>query len=143
MKTASENLKTKGDFRKGDFGTSPKRDYEGLNRERKSGRVLRWWHDEVLAAGRRRVRDTRLAAANGKAARDGAWRRISLRDRRGWPSLGEAIQIRWSPDETAPADGGGRRRTAADGNGPAGNSSGQCGMVKNNSGYSGIVIQPS
>ena len=55
-----------------------------------------------------------LATVDSVAARGIAWRRICLRHRQGWPSLEEAIQIRWSPDKTVTgtaADSGGQGQT--------------------------------
>ena len=48
-------------------------------------------------------------------ARGGAWTGGWFRHRWGWLSLGEALQIWWSPAKTEVARDDGRRRTVADG----------------------------
>ena len=67
---------------------------------------------------------TRLFAAEREAARGGASTGGWFRHRWGWLSLGEALQIQWSPAKTEVAGDGGRRRTVADCGGTVADSDG-------------------
>jgi len=65
------------------------------------------------------------------AARGGTWTGGWFRHWWGWLSLGEALQIQWSPAKTEVAGDGGQRRTVANGGGIVADSDG---FVKSDSG---------
>ncbi|KOM28270.1 hypothetical protein LR48_Vigan511s009300 [Vigna angularis] len=88
---------------------------EGQKREMEVRRHDRKWRNVIPTQGRRRVMNTRPRTTRERRhvtahadETETSTTTVSPRNQRGWPLLKEAVQIRWSLDESATVADGGR-----------------------------------